>query len=393
MASLNVARSKSSLAFAIGSAVLLLSCIALVLLQAKIILWLIAFFCFFVFVTALTRGRLQNAVLTLASLAFVLCVLEGVGLYAEPKVVYDHGAGLVSPRPVVGWGPAHAGAYHDRKTVDGRVSFDVTYTVDANLFRSIDAGQTGPAISFLGDSFVFGTGLNDPETLPQQFANLEGRKLPVYSLGIAGYSPAQVLVTMQTGISDALLKKSELLVEFMAPWHAERTACKVDWVRNAPRYAVVDGTLRRDGVCPTYRPDVLQKSHFYKTFVMPRLNGNDDADLARLVAVAKETIRLAHDKYGLPIIVYYLSDPTPFRGTSWSNARIMKDLENAGAKVLSYNIPDEYKAPYLIIGDTHPTGLANSIHAARLATYIEKTFPDLAASKALGQKRAEVAAP
>ena len=352
-----------------------------------------AFFCFFVFLTATTRGRWQNAALTLASLAFVLCVLEGAGLYVEPKIVFDHGPGLVSPRPEVGWAPAHPGTFHDRKIVDGRLSFDVSYTIDGNLFRAIDAGKTGPAVSFLGDSFVFGTGVNDPDTLPQQFADLEGRALPVYSLGIPAYSPAQSLVTMQTGISDALLKTSELLVEFMAPWHAERTACKVDWVQTAPRYIVVDGALRRDGACSTTELNILQKSHFFKSFVMPRLNTNNDADFMRLLAVTKETIRLAHDKYRLPIILYYLNDPAPFRGTSWNDARVVKELEDAGAKVLPYNIPNQYKAPYLIPDDSHPTGLANAIHAARLATYIEQTFPDLSAARALAQRHAEAARP
>ncbi len=383
----------SRTAAAVGAGALVAFFIVLVLLKAKVIVWLAALFCLFVLATIVTRGRLQNAVLSLASLTFVLCVLEGAGLYFEPAVVYDHGRGFISRRPVVGWGPAHPGTFHDRKTVNGRVAYDVTYTIDRNLFRTIEAGTTGPAVGFLGDSFIFGTGLNDPATLPQQFANLEGRKLPVFSLALPGYSPAQVLATMQTGVSDELLTKAELLVEFVAPWHAERTACKVDWVENAPRYSVVDGVLRSDGTCSPPAISLFEKSHFYKTFVLPRLRGNDDADLARLFAIARETVRMARDKYHLPIIVLYLNDPIQFRGTGWTDAKVMAMLKDAGADVLPYNFPDENKPPYTIVGDLHPTGEANAIHAGRLAAHIRETFSTLAVAKALEEKRADSAPP
>ena len=102
---------------------------------------------------------------------------------------------------------------------------------------------------------------------------------------------------------------------------------------------------------------------------------------------------MAHDKYHLPIIVYYLNDPVQFRGTSWTDAKVVAMLKDAGADVLPYNVPGENKPPYIIVGDSHPTGEANAIHADRLAAHIRETFSTLAVAKALEEKRADSAPP
>ena len=367
----------------IVAAAFLLYFLGLVLVKAKVIVWLMSLFCLFVFATIFTRSRLQNTLLTLASLTFVLCVLEGAGIFIDPRIRLVQQAGLEVPKLVVGWGPAAAGVYTMVKTKGGHPLYDVRYTVDEDGHRLVQAGTTGPATTFLGDSFVFGVGLNDADTLPQLFADLEGRRLPVVNLGVGGFSPAQILAMMQTGIVDDDIKRSELLVQFVAPWHAERTACTKDWVAGAPRYGIVQGKVRFTGVCGTPPFEFLKQSAFYDQFIQPRVQTIFDKDIALLVAITTETIRLARDKYHKPMIIYFKREPAFLHRLSWTDDAIIAAWRAQGADVLDYSFDKDATDSYRFPFDGHPLRVANIIHAQVLARHIEERYPDSAAAEAL----------
>lgn len=339
--------------------------------------------------TIRARGVAQQLLLTLTSIAIAGCALEYAGVLTEPKVELDVGKDLAGPRLALGWGPEHEGVYPAREVVNGRLVYDVHYTVDGRLFRKVEAGTSGPATTFLGDSFIFGVGLDDAETLPQRFADLEDRSLPVYDLGIGAYSPAQVLAMMQLGINDDLFAKSELLVQFVAPWHAERVACRRSWTLFAPRYRKVDDGVRPNGVC--VRPPLdglLRTSAFYRSYVEPRVEAVNDDDVALLVAITQETVRLAREKYHKPMIVYYKREPSFLKRLHWTDESIMAALRSAGADVLDYSLPGENEPRYRIVGDSHPTGLANEVHAEVLAAALRRSYPQLMATGALNRQTA-----
>src|SRR6478609_1029861 len=100
---------------------------------------------------------------------------------------------------------------------------DVTYTIDSNLNRQTLAGEAGKGISVFGDSFIFGEGLEDHQTIPQELANLQQRRSPIYNLWFSAYNPAHALALIQSGIVDRILSNTRVIVKFVAPWHAERT--------------------------------------------------------------------------------------------------------------------------------------------------------------------------
>ncbi|MGH8513082.1 MAG: hypothetical protein ACREV8_03895, partial [Gammaproteobacteria bacterium] len=132
----------------------------------------------------LLRGRPRDGLVVLASLLFGLCVVEGVATVLEPKAVMNVTKGTSVRRPVIGWGPEHPGRFHSEKLdpKTGAVIFRADYTIDGNLVRQTISSGKGPAIVFFGDSYTFGEGVNDAETLPQAFADLLGRKERVLNL-------------------------------------------------------------------------------------------------------------------------------------------------------------------------------------------------------------------
>lgn len=330
----------------------------------------------------LFSGLTQNLCLALVTLFAILFLAEGVALMMEPKKTrqtLSTSGSVWGRRPVLGWGPVHPGRYRIRDALNGRTIYDVTYTIDNDLLRETNTASAGAGIAFLGDSYVFGEGLNDDQTLPQQFANLEGRRYPVYNLGFSAYNAAQALAEMQTGMFDEFLNRSRLLVEFIAPWQAERTSCKAAFVGDAPHYVNRGGKIELQGVC---HPAVSPWTYFaaYRVFIQPHLSVVRDSDIAILVDVANETIRMAREKYKKPIIIYYLRNPGYLqRLRDWTDDKIIARFRAAGATVIEYGLDGEYDESrgYRIPGDGHPTGLANKIRAERLFTFLQEHFPQI----------------
>jgi hypothetical protein len=353
------------------------------------LLTFIAVFLLLANIAWLARGNARDIFLMLASLAFGLVVVEGVA-YTMMRGTYGTAAyrGAWSPgQPIIGWGPAAPGKFHDfRIAPNGATVYDATYTIDRNLLRKTLSCQKGPAVVFFGCSFTFGDGVNDNQTLPQNFADLIGRKTRVLNLGFTGYGPQQFLREEQTGRFDKVIGTNPKLFVFLtAVWHAERTACKAYWTPRAPRYALKDGKLVHTGACNPTGPSLwfrewLENTAAYRMFIEPyrqRLT-HDDIDLyVRILAAA---VQLGKEKYHTPTIVLYLrSDPRYFRGNGFSDDAIMQRLRDAGAIVVDATLLKEKQAGARlnIVGDGHPTPYANKLRASLLKTYLEKHAPDL----------------
>lgn len=330
-----------------------------------------------------SRGTVQNLCICIASLAIILGVTECVAMMITTRIVVDHPGSNV-PRLTIGWGPGRPGAYHVTQSLAGRVVYDVTYGIDDRLLRKVDAGSTGKGVSFFGDSFMFGTGVNDKDTLPQLFADDTKRAFPVFDLGVPGWSPAHVLAELQSGWADDVMARTRLNVQFVAPWHAERMVCGSQLSGFGPRYELIDGKVAFAAPCPK-RASFLSLFAFYRVLIAPHLRHISDSELALLVAVTDETIRLSLEKYKTPMIIYYLRDPAYLRGLSWSDERIMASFEAAGAQVLDYSLQDPNSPKYRIQGDGHPTALANKLRAERLVAFIRDHDPAVGNPAANGE--------
>ncbi|MGH6845410.1 MAG: SGNH/GDSL hydrolase family protein, partial [Methylocella sp.] len=216
---------------------------------ATFILAFLAFAC----MASLLRGKLRDGLVVLVSLAFGLSIVEATATILETKVSTVTTKGWSVRQPVIGWGPEHPGRFHAEKTdpESGVSIYRADYTIDSNLLRKTHSAETGPTIVFFGDSFTFGLGVNDAETLPQLFADLQGRRQRVLNLGFSGYGPQQFLAELQTGRFDGVIGAQPRLFVFLtaAALHVERTACKPIWVSFGPRYALENGQVALQGLC------------------------------------------------------------------------------------------------------------------------------------------------
>ena len=84
----------------------------------------------------------------------------------------------------LGYGPLPGRTVRARKTVAGRVIYDVLYTIDDDGGRATPGDPQGRSFLFFGDSCTFGEGVGDNETMPAAFARASRKGAPV-ELGYA----------------------------------------------------------------------------------------------------------------------------------------------------------------------------------------------------------------
>ncbi|MGA7385265.1 MAG: SGNH/GDSL hydrolase family protein [Methylocella sp.] len=338
------------------------------------------------FLASLLRGKLRDGLVVLASLAFGLIMIEATATLLETKLSLVRTSGFSVLQPIVGWGPEHAGRFHAEKTdpKSGVPVYSVDYTIDSNLLRETRSAETGPTIVFFGDSFTFGEGLNDADTLPQLFADSLGRKQRVLNLGFSGYGPQQFLAELQTGRFDGVIGAQPRLFIFMTTaGHAARTACKSSWVVRGPRYALENGQVALKGACDEGLSQRVQEwledAASYRLFIAPYLQRATHEDVELYIRILLAAVHLAKEKYGVATLIPYLPNiPVGYlTGTGFSDDEIVQRLRDGGAMVVDVSLTKEEPdvAKLSIKGDGHPTPLANRLTAALLEGYIENRIP------------------
>ncbi len=273
-------------------------------------------------VASLLRGKLRDGLVVLASLAFGLSMLEAIATISETKasrVVATKGLTVLWPD--IGWGPGHAGRFHAEKTnsYSGVPIYSADYTIDSNLLREIHSVDTGPTIVFFGDSFTFGIGVNDADTLPQIFADLQGRKQRVLNLGVGGFGPQQFFAQLQTGRFDGVIGAQPRLFIFTTfAGHAERTACKPFWARYWPRFVLENGQVALKGECfqgsGLRMREWLEDMASYRLFIEPYLQKATQQDFELYIGMVLAAVNLAKEKYGVATLIPYIRDNELSRG-------------------------------------------------------------------------------
>jgi hypothetical protein len=346
---------------------------------------LILVFALLVGLAILARGKARNLLVMLAALIFGLSIAEGAAgaVPARSAVKIDRGWSV--RQPIMGWGAEKAGTYHARMTdtSDNSIIYETDYTFDSDLLRHTASAETGPTVIFFGDSFTFGDGIRNDETLPQAFADLTDRKLRVLNLALTGYSPQQFLREMETGRFDKVIGPDPKLFVFLtAPWHAERTSCKAYWTAHAPLYAIEDDRVVFKGECNEGASllwrEWLNNSALYRYFAEPWRHRVSHNDVDLYVSVIEAAVKMAKEKYGVPTVIPYLSQPKEYlAGTGFTDESIMQRLRDAGAIVIESSLKkDEAAGQQISIRiDGHPTPLANRLRAAQIKGAIDEKLP------------------
>lgn len=353
----------------------------LVLYEVALVFLLLCYF-----VVAL-RGAWRDVALACASLALGVLIVEVVlwRMNNSPTTFREKGSWGIKGE--LGLSPIRPGVIHEKKVAaNGDVIFDVTYTINDDLTRKVES-TGGPLVAFFGDSFTYGAGVNDGDTLPQIFADLTKGAYRVVNFGVSGYGPQQALRALETDLYPALKENPRLFVIQTAPWHAFRTSCKADNAWYGPSYELENGVPVYRGSCAsrqsTFRRAIttlLRWTEAYDHFVGQREKPVEPQDMELYVRIIARAAEIAKQKYGVPTVVLYLPDdlanPRYHLGPSITNATLMERLRASGVKVMDLTIDlNAYAGQRLIIpGDGHPTGLLNRIWGERLRDYVAAEF-------------------
>jgi hypothetical protein len=347
----------------------------------------LAFFLLAYFVVVL-RDRARDVALVFASLALGIVGIEVVLWRLNNSPTTFREKGMWGIKGELGLSPVRPGVIHEKKVAaNGDVIFDVAYTIEPDLTRKVVSSKNAPLVAFFGDSFTYGAGVNDADTLPQVFADLTNGAFHVVNLGVSGYGPQQMLRALETDLYPVLTENPRLFIILSAPWHAFRTSCKADNAWFGPSYELENGVPVYKGSCASRQSafrqaltTMLRWTEAYDHFIGRREKPVGPKDMDLYIGVLDRAAELAKQKYGAPTLVLYLPDdltnPRYQLGAGVDNATLMNRLRENGLEVMDLSVDlNAYPGHQLIIpGDGHPTGFLNRIWGERLRDFVEAKF-------------------
>jgi hypothetical protein len=332
-----------------------------------------------IYLAALCPGRLRDVLSAATSVVFCLLAIEiYIGATDVPRTREIRTIPSAA-QPILGWGPASPGVFrHTKIEIEtGRVVFDVNYTIDGHLHRQVVSAPDAPTVAFAGASDVFGEGLPDEDTLPQQFADATDRRFHVVNLGYRGYGAQQVLRGLETGLFDDVLSQPLLFVIPVTPRQIVRTACLERHMARAPRYEIENGQPIFLGTCKEgwsiLVPVMSYVSSSYDWYISRAMQGARLDWIDLFVGILLRVGEIARAKYAAQTLIIYVPDEAYLRSARYTDARLMLRLRDAGVAVVNGGLdPVAYPGQSLEIpGDGHPSAAAERARATIVRNYID----------------------
>jgi hypothetical protein len=319
--------------------------------------------------------------LTVAALMFGL---TGVQLVLEITAPKPAGAGVVKTHTPSEWIPYNKIlGYRPRPNTEvlavasmgDETIFRAVYSIDASGARvSPGSAREGPTYLFMGDSFVFGEGLSDADTLPSQFARAIDSKARIVNLGVVGYGPNHMVRALETGLYDSYAPAgAAAVVTWIIPQQLPRVTGDGNWLGDSPRYVLDAGRVPRfTGTFFEHRLFNPLAGALYlagKNFkaVARALSASEEREQAELfVALFARLKQLAQERFGAPLVVVQLWPDKVEKGDA--NAvyvPILLAIRDLGVRTISVDkiIGDGDRSPYYIPRDGHPNARLNGLIA------------------------------
>ncbi|HYC63640.1 MAG TPA: hypothetical protein VEC14_02825, partial [Reyranellaceae bacterium] len=349
-------------AFALPSAVWMLGLVALLGLAG---------------VLMLQGNRWRTGSLLIAALALGLVLVDLVAGVFAPRAasegllqVHEPADWTVSD-PELGYAAKPNTIVRHSASFAGKPVYRVTYTIDQHGARATPTAAAGAdTYLFLGDSFVFGEGLEDDQSLAAQFARARGFKVRTANLAFSGYGPNHLVRAFETGRYDRYADgKVKAVVTWIIPDHLRRVTGDASWLAYSPRYVLEDGKLRHTGTFNAHRwrnplDGLLYLAGEQLAFVRAigaRQRQERQAEL--LVALLRRLQALARERLAAPLFVLYVGPRTPI------TERVLAELRQGGIEVMDVvevtgGIPgDQLVIPH----DGHPNAYQISLIATELS--------------------------
>jgi hypothetical protein len=343
---------------------------------------------------ALFRGnRWRTSALVVAALALSLAVLDAfAGLLSPTPINY----GLVRttvprwwppPDPILGFRPKPNSEALNTATFGPEIVYRRTYHFDADAARVTPLGPAGAdTYLFLGDSFVFGQGLPDDETLAAQFAKANGLKVRAINLGVPGNAPNHLVRAFEAGLLDRYAAQSvKAVVTWIIPAQLARVTGDGSWLGSSPRYVLENGVLRHTGSFNEYRllhPIAGAKYLLGELFAFVDAIGmkqRQDEQVELFVAMMARLQEFSRDKFGAPfVVIYSWPDETSQAGHGESEfaqpmlVGVLDRLRKLGIPLISVDrVTGQYDVSRLLFPhDGHPKAFTTEIIAAELKRHL-----------------------
>ncbi|TAJ27941.1 MAG: hypothetical protein EPO67_16815 [Reyranella sp.] len=343
----------------------------------------------------LFRGnRWRTGSLLAAALSLSLVMLDLVAGLLSPSA---KNAGLVyttDPKwwppadPILGFRPQPDTKVLATATFDDTLVYRQTYNFDTAAARVTPAAPAGAdTYLFMGDSFIFGQGLADGETLASQFAKLNGQRLHTANLGVPGYGPNHLVRAFEAGLVDRYKDtKVKAVVTWIIPAHLARVTGDGAWLGSSPRYVLENGKLRFTGTFNEHRwRDPLAGIRYLlgEEFAFVDAIGQkqrQDEQVELFVALIARLQVLARETFGVPlVIVYSWPDERTQRpyGSKQSHdllVSIIGRIRHLGTPMLSVDSQTERfdVSRLLIPHDGHPNAFSNELIAEGLKRLLDR---------------------
>jgi hypothetical protein len=261
-----------------------------------------------------------------------------------------------------------------KKASDGQILYDTVFTIGPDGFRVTPQYEAKQAnrINFLGDSFTFGEGVADNQTMAYYVGDLVNRDagtklkpLQVKNYGIHGWGIHQSLAILQSDLDT----KANVQFVLTAPWHASRVACADFFTVGSPKYRIEEsGLVTRDGYCRSFgwvehSPKALRglitSSKIFNLIQDSLLVVNDqDQQIALYLGVLK-TLNSESKKRGEKLVVGFIKADESWFAGSFTNEKILAQLKTSGIQVIDMTLADRIESLnpnyYIHELDKHPT--------------------------------------
>ena len=238
--------------------------------------------------------------------------------------------------------------------------YNVKYTIDSNGQRitpTVNNDSVSVTIVFFGDSFTFGDGLNDNQSLPYRVGIKGKGKVKVYNFALHGYGPHQMLASIESGLVEKIIQpKGKVYFVFQSITdHLRRCSGDAPWDSHGPKYLInKDNKLHNTGhFDDDFFKFALNRSYIYKAITK---NGLDIThDKIKLYAAIMETTKndLLAKYPDAQFKVIYWDLPTDetnnFVITSLREKNIDISLISKDIGIDSVSLPE-----YVIKDDNHP---------------------------------------
>ena len=342
-------------------------------------------------IAAIYLSRLRDSFITIISLSVTLAIVEmGLGYLpgllakmvdGDPQArstYFDRDQQYNTPAywQLTEFGSQpRPGEFRARKLAsDGELIYDVNYAIGLDGFRITPQFEGDPirTFNFLGDSFTFGEGLQNQETMAYfvgEESRKSGKKVTVKNFGMSGGGVHQALAILQSRAPVGAHTNFILT----APWHSSRAACADFFTLGSPKYVLdTSGEAIRDGYCRSFAwvehspkavRGLITSSNIFKLiqdslFVI----SDQDKQVELYLGILKTAAKEISSRGEVLVIGFIKADESWFVG-SYSNEKIVAKIKGMGIKVIDMTLSkrneDLPKDFYLHELDKHPTAAAN----------------------------------